>query len=308
MITALFTHLACLEHNMHPGHSEQPDRLRTILAQLQRDEFQDLARFEAPLATVDQIALVHPRSHVETVLSQMPEVGHHQFDPDTGASPGTKNAVLRAAGSVPAAIDKVMSGDIQNAFCGVRPPGHHAEPERVMGFCFFNNVAVGALHARSKHGLGRIAVIDFDVHYGNGTQAMFWHDPELFYGSTHQAPFYPGTGWPEERGQGNIVNVPLAANSGSKEFRAAITDQILPALESFNPEFLLISAGFDAHEQDPLAQLRLTEADFSWVTDVLCDVAQTKCKGRVVSVLEGGYNLKALAASVAVHVGSLMRA
>ncbi len=293
---------------MHPGHPESPDRLRAIFAKLEGNAFQDLIREEAPLATSDLIALAHPLAHVETILGQMPDEGRYQFDPDTGASPGTREAVLRAAGAVPAAIDKVMAGEIQNAFCAVRPPGHHAEPERVMGFCFFNNIAIGAFHARAHHGLGRIAVVDFDVHHGNGTQAMFWHDPELFYGSTHQAPFYPGTGWADERGQGNIVNVPLAANSGSKEFRAGIGDQILPVLESFNPELLLISAGFDAHARDPLAELQLTEDDFAWVTDVLCSLAQEVCDGRVVSVLEGGYNLDALAASVAVHVSSLMRA
>lgn len=293
---------------MHPGHPESPDRLRAIYLELSKDFYREIAMQEAPEATEDMIASVHPAAHVSDVLRQMPEEGLHMFDPDTSASPGTREAVLRGAGAVPAAIDMVMSGEAKNAFCAVRPPGHHAEPERVMGFCFFNNVAIGALHARTKYELGRIAVIDFDVHHGNGTQAMFWHDPELFYASTHQAPFYPGTGWPDERGQGNIVNVPLAANSGGKEFRKAMTDQVLPSLESFKPELVLLSAGFDAHANDPLAQLQLIEADFAWVTDELCALAESYCAGRVISVLEGGYNLEALAASAGAHVQSLMRA
>ncbi len=293
---------------MHPGHPERPDRLRSVLAALAEDEFDALVRVDAPPASVEQLALVHPLAHVEAVLNRMSDDERRQFDPDTAVAPGTRDAVLRAAGAVPAAVDKVMSGEVRNAFCAVRPPGHHAEPERVMGFCFFNNAAVGALHARKRHGLRRIAVIDFDVHHGNGTQAAFWRDPDLFYGSTHQAPFYPGTGRSDERGQGNIVNAPLAANTSSEEFRLAVTDRILPALERFKPELMLLSAGFDAHADDPLAQLSLTEDDFEWVTDRLCALARTACQDRIISVMEGGYNLKALAASASAHVRGLMRA
>ncbi len=222
-------------------------------------------------------------------------------------SPGSGAAARRAAGALCAAVDAVAAGEAGNAFCAVRPPGHHAEPSRAMGFCLFNNVAVGALHARAAHGLRRVAVVDFDVHHGNGTQAMFWDDAELFYASTHQMPLFPGTGGAEERGvAGNILNVPLAPMAGSLEFRHGLRETILPALIRFEPQFILVSAGFDAHEDDPLAGLRLHEDDYAWVTTELLAVARDFCDGRVVSTLEGGYNLQALGASAAAHVTALM--
>jgi acetoin utilization deacetylase AcuC-like enzyme len=238
----------------------------------------------------------------------VPRQGHAAIDADTVLSPGSGEAALRAAGAVCAAVDAVMAGEATNAFCAVRPPGHHAEPERAMGFCLFNSVAIGARRAREAHGLERVAVVDFDVHHGNGTQAAFEHDPRVFYGSTHQWPLYPGTGSARERGVGNIVNAPLRPMSGSAEFRRAFNEFILPALEDFRPDFLLVSAGFDAHRRDPLAQLLLDEGDYGWVTERLLDLAARHCQGRLVSTLEGGYDLDALAASAAAHVAALLAA
>jgi acetoin utilization deacetylase AcuC-like enzyme len=238
----------------------------------------------------------------------VPAAGHAAIDADTIVSPGSGEAALRAAGAVIAAVDAVMTGEALNAFCAVRPPGHHAERDRAMGFCLFNNVAVGAYHARAAHGIDRVAAIDFDVHHGNGTQDIFWSDPNLLYASTHQSPLYPGTGARGERGVGNIFNVPLRAGSGTQEFRAAVEAVILPALESFAPDLVLISAGFDAHSDDPLAGLEFVAADYAWVTRQLVDLARRHCNGRIVSSLEGGYDLKALGESAAAHVGALMDA
>jgi acetoin utilization deacetylase AcuC-like enzyme len=262
----------------------------------------------APLAEAEQIARVHARLYVDRVLHAIPAAGYVGFDPDTIASPGSGEAALRAAGAVTAAVDAVVAGEVRNAFCAVRPPGHHAEATRAMGFCIFNNIAIGAAEARAVHGLERVAVMDFDVHHGNGTQHMFERDANLFYASTHQWPFYPGTGAADETGVGNIVNVPLAPMSGSREFRAAMTEIVLPALRGFRPDLLLISAGFDAHADDPLASLRLQEGDYEWATRALMAVADECCRGRVVSTLEGGYDLPALAASAAAHVRALMAA
>ena len=309
MSTILYTHAACVEHDPGPMHPESPTRLRAVMAALETEEFAWLDRRESPRATIDQIARVHGRDYVEQALSAVPESGLVHLDPDTALCPASGEAALRAAGAVCAAVDAVMAGEARNAFCAVRPPGHHAEPDRAMGFCLFNNVAIGALQAREVHGLRRIAVVDFDVHHGNGTQAMFWDDPDLFYVSTHQSPHYPGTGAADERGiAGNILNVPLPAQSGSATFRRAIEAIVLPALIEFSPEFLLISAGFDAHAADPLAGLLLTEDDFSWVTRQLTDVAARCCQNRVVSALEGGYDLVALGRSAAAHVRALMQA
>ena len=233
--------------------------------------------------------------------------GAVHIDPDTAMSPGSGEAALRAAGAVIAAVDAVIAGEAENAFCAVRPPGHHAEPMRAMGFCLFNSVAVGAEHARRAHGLGRVAVVDFDVHHGNGTQAFFANDPNLLYASTHQFAFYPGTGAREETGvANNLVNAPLPSGAGSDAFRTAIADRVLPALDAFAPELVLVSAGFDAHADDPLAGLELETGDYTWVTEHLMEVASTHCDGRLVSSLEGGYDLHALAAGAAVHVGTLM--
>jgi acetoin utilization deacetylase AcuC-like enzyme len=309
MTTALYTHEACLRHDPGAGHPESPARLRAVLDALDDDAFASLLRREAPLATVDQIARVHPRDYVEQVLASMPEAGYLRLDADTIVSPGSRDAALRAAGAVCAAVDAVIAGDARNAFCAVRPPGHHAEPTIPMGFCVFNNVAAGAAHARAEHGLRRIAVIDFDVHHGNGTQEMFYNDPDLFYGSTHQSPLYPGTGSPREQGcDHNIVNIPLPPGAGSDMFREAVSAVLLPALRRFAPEMLFISAGFDAHADDPLAGLRFGDDDYRWITAELADVAAGCCDGRVVSTLEGGYNLEALARSAAIHVKALMAA
>jgi acetoin utilization deacetylase AcuC-like enzyme len=309
MTTVLLTHSACLYHETPPGHPESSDRLRAVLRALEDEAFQYLVREEAPRAAREEIARVHPNYFIDAVLKAVPETGFASLDPDTHVSPGSQEAALRAAGAVVAAVDRVMSGSARNAFCAVRPPGHHAEPTRAMGFCLFNNVAIGALHAREKHGLGRIAVVDFDVHHGNGTQAMFEEDENLFFASSHQMPLYPGTGRPSERGRtNNIVNATLDPGAGSHEFRQAWDNTVLPALDAFRPEFILVSAGFDAHRRDPLANLNLTEQDYAWVTGRLCDIAGTHCNGRIVSTLEGGYDLNALASSAAAHVKALMAA
>jgi acetoin utilization deacetylase AcuC-like enzyme len=308
--TALITHAACLEHDPGPYHPESPDRLRAVLKALDAAEFSDLIREEAPRATVEQLVRVHPARIVEAILAIRPEEGDTvNLDADTAMSAGSAEAALRAAGAGVLGVDLVMRGSVTNAFAAVRPPGHHAEPSRPMGFCLFNNAGVAAQHARAAYGLRRVAVVDFDVHHGNGTQALFAQNPELFYGSSHQSPFYPGTGDVWERGiANNIVNVPLRARDSSPEFREAWAGTIIPALEAFSPEFLIISAGFDAHRDDPLAQIRLETEDFAWITDALLAVAQKHSDGRVVSVMEGGYDLEALAASAAVHVRGLMRA
>jgi acetoin utilization deacetylase AcuC-like enzyme len=308
MTTLLYTHPACLEHDPGDYHPESPARLRAVLDALDAPGFARLERRESPEAAFDDIARVHPRGFVERLLAAVPAAGHVGIDADTVLSPQSGRAALRAAGAVVAAVDAVMAGEADNAFCAVRPPGHHAEPGRAMGFCLFNNVAIGALRARAVHGLARVAVIDFDVHHGNGTQARFADDASLFYASTHQFPLYPGTGAARETGVGNIVNVPLPPMAGSRQFQLAFSREILPALDVFRPEMVLISAGFDAHRSDPLAQLLLDESDYTWVTEQLVEVARRHAKGRVVSTLEGGYDLAALGSSAAAHVGVLISA
>ena len=309
MTTALITHPACLEHDTGPYHPETADRLRAVLSALEAPEFSYLLRETAPMATVEQLSRVHPQAYVEGILSIQPQLGESiQLDGDTVMSNGSAEAAARAAGAACMAVDAVMEGWARSAFAAVRPPGHHAEPSRPMGFCLFNNVAVAALHARARWGIQRVAVVDFDVHHGNGTQAMFAADPDLFYASSHQSPCYPGTGEAWEHGiADNIVNAPLRPRDGSAAFRAAWSNVILPALDAFAPGLLIISAGFDAHVADPLAQLRLETTDFAWITDQLVAVADKHCGGRLVSVLEGGYDLDSLAASAAVHVRGLMR-
>ena len=308
MTTLLYTHPACLDHDPGRYHPESPARLRAVLEALDAPEFARLDRREAPEASLDDIARVHPRGFVERLLAAVPASGHVGIDADTVLSPQSGRAALRAAGAVVAAVDAVVAGEADNAFCAVRPPGHHAEPLRAMGFCLFNNVAIGALRAREAHGLARVAVIDFDVHHGNGTQARFAEDASLFYASTHQFPLYPGTGAARETGVGNIVNVPLPPLAGSAEFRLGVAREILPALDRFRPEMVLISAGFDAHKRDPLAQLLLDEADYTWITEQLLEIARQHAGGRVVATLEGGYDLAALGASAAAHVRVLMSA
>jgi acetoin utilization deacetylase AcuC-like enzyme len=306
MTTLLYTHQACLDHDPGSYHPESPARLRAVLEALAAPEFARLERREAPEAAIEDLARVHPRPFVERLLAAVPQTGHVAIDADTVMSPASGQAALRAAGAVTAAVDAVIAGEADNAFCAVRPPGHHAEPRRAMGFCLFNNIAVGALRAREVGGLARVAAIDFDVHHGNGTQARFADDPTLFYASTHQSPLYPGTGAASETGVGNIVNAPLPPLAGSRQFRMAMSQKILPALDAFRPEMVLISAGFDAHRHDPLAQLLLEEADYAWATEQLLDIARRHAGGRVVATLEGGYDLPALAASAAAHVRALM--
>ena len=306
MTTMLYTHPSCLEHDPGRHHPESPARLRAVLDALAEPEFDGLERREAPEAAFDDLYRVHPQPFVERMLAAVPQSGLVGIDADTILSPASGRAALHAAGAVVAAVDAVMGKEARNAFCAVRPPGHHAEPGHAMGFCLFNNAAVGAAHARAAFGLHRVAVIDFDVHHGNGTQAAFARDAGLFYGSTHQSPLYPGTGSAGETGVGNVVNVPLRPMSGSGPFRLGFTRQILPALDEFRPELLVISAGFDAHRDDPLAQLLLDESDFTWVTERLVEIADRHAAGRIVSTLEGGYDLAALGRSAAAHVRVLM--
>ncbi|MGI8724446.1 MAG: histone deacetylase family protein [Methyloceanibacter sp.] len=308
MTTLLLSHPACLEHDTGIGHPEQPARLRAIQDALSGDAFNGLKREEAPRATLAVIERLHPASYVEAIRAAMPERNHKWLDPDTVVSPGSWEAGLRGVGAAIRAVDQVMAGAAENAFCAVRPPGHHAEPSRAMGFCFFNTVAIAALHARAAHGAERVAVIDFDVHHGNGTQAAFETDKNLFYGSTHQMPLFPGTGDLSETGVGNIFNAPLRPGDDGEKFRDAFRSRILPALNDFSPDFILVSAGFDAHRMDPLAQLRLEEEDFAWVTDKLLEEAAKHTGGKLVSTLEGGYDLGALGRSTAVHVQVLMAA
>ncbi len=307
MTVALITHPACLAHDTGPFHPECADRLRVILAALEAEEFQLLLREQAPLATEAQLALVHPPAHIRLILGTVPEDGKSvDLDADTIMSHGSAEAALRSAGGAIMAVDAVMEGWASSAFSATRPPGHHCERAAPMGFCLFASAAIAARHAQARWGLGRVAVVDFDVHHGNGTQDIFAADASLFYGSSHQFPCYPGTGAASETGVGNIVNVPLAPGSGTAAFRAAWSDVILPALDAFVPELIIVSAGFDAHKADPLAQLRLETEDFRWLTEALMDRARTHCGGRLVSVLEGGYDLKALAECAAAHVRTLM--
>ena len=310
MTTRLITHSDCLNHDTSPGHPESADRLRAVLHALDADAFSALEREEAPLASEEQIRRVHSQELIERVRGAAAlavREGYVHIDADTVVSERSYAAALRAAGGVCAGVDAVMTGAAGNVFCAVRPPGHHAEPATAMGFCLFNNVAIGAQYARAMHGLRRIAVVDFDVHHGNGTQAAFQTDADLFYISIHQSPLYPGTGDAHETGVGNIVNVPLAKGSGSVKMRHAVEGAVLPALRAFEPELLMISAGFDAHKADPLAGLNYETQDYFWLTDILLDLADEICDGRVVSVLEGGYNLVDLAESAAAHMRAMMR-
>ncbi len=305
MSTLIYGHQSSEEHDMGPGHPECPDRIRAVKKAIDADRFDDLEYREAPRATVEQISRVHDHRYVTRLLEAVPDQGRIQVDSDTSICPDSGEAALRACGAVVAAIDAVMDGDANSAFCAVRPPGHHAEPARGMGFCLFNNVAIGVEHARIAHNLQKVAVVDFDVHHGNGTQAAFWSNPKVLVASSHQYPFYPGTGSEDETGAGNIVNVPLASGSGSELFRRGIEKAILPALEKFEPDLIVISAGFDGHAKDPLANIQLEEEDFEWVTANLVNIAGEYCNGRIVSSLEGGYDLAALSNSVTAHLSAL---
>jgi acetoin utilization deacetylase AcuC-like enzyme len=305
MSTAIYTHAACLAHDTGPGHPESSARLVAVLEALDDPKFAALARIEAPRATREQLARVHDPALVDALLDVEIESGWRRLDPDTVMSPDSAEAAARAAGAVCAAVDDAIAGTHRRAFCAVRPPGHHATRDTAMGFCLFNSVAAGAAHAIERHGLARVAVVDFDVHHGNGTQDIFWSDPRVLYASSHQSPLYPGTGARDETGAGNIVNAPLRPGAGSAEFRTAYEDIVLPAIEAFAPELVLISAGFDAHRLDPLANLALDAADYAWITANLVDLAARHAHGRVVSSLEGGYSLTALRESTAAHVAAL---
>jgi acetoin utilization deacetylase AcuC-like enzyme len=312
MTTLLITHPCFVEHDTGPGHPERPDRMRAIDKALSQEAFSGLERVEAPLRddVEEQIALAHPVEYIEAIKDARPSPGQPpaRLDPDTVLSSGSWEPALRAVGAGLHAVDAIMAGRARNAFCQVRPCGHHAESARAMGFCIFSNIAIAGLYARKKHHAERIAVVDFDVHHGNGTQDIFWSDKNLFFASTHQMPLYPGTGAVSEAGVGNIFNAPLRPGDGGIQFREAFEARVLPNLRNFRPDLVLISAGFDAHEDDPLANLRLVEADFAWATAKVAEVADRYAEGRLVSMLEGGYNLKALAQSTAVHVKGLMDA
>ena len=308
MTTLIYSHPACLEHRPGPHHPESPARLEAVLAALQSPEFAEAIWREAPLGSDEQVLHIHTPDYLQEVKTLSPSEGYQILDGgDTFMSPGTLEAVMRCVGAACAGVDDVMTGQARNVFCATRPCGHHAEAGQAMGFCVFNQAAIAALHARETHGLRRIAVMDFDVHHGNGTQHSFHADPDLFYGSCHQGNFYPGTGARSETGvAGNIVNVPFARGTGSEAFRLAMEKDMLPALRDFAPELLIISAGFDAHHLDPLGGLQFTDEDFYWITRELMKVADGSARGRVVSVLEGGYSLQGLASGTAAHVRALM--
>ncbi|WP_292990193.1 histone deacetylase family protein [Nitrosomonas sp.] len=301
MATAYITHADCLKHDMGSYHPECPQRLTAIAQQLEATGLlAQLQYHDAPLATTAQLARVHAPDYIAAIQNASPQSGLHYLDPDTTMNPHTLNAALRAAGAVVLAVDLVMTQQAANAFCAIRPPGHHAESTRAMGFCIFNNIAVGVAHAIEQYGLQRVAILDFDVHHGNGTEEIFGNDKHVLLCSTFQHPYYPNCG--AENRHRNCINVPLAAGSGSNAFRQAVIDQWLPAVETFRPEIIFISAGFDAHREDEMAQLILDDADYAWITQQIKTLAEKYAQGRIVSVLEGGYALKALGRCVTQHV------
>lgn len=307
MTTGLWTHEAFSGHVTPPGHPEQVARLAYVTRALSDGRFAALDRRQAPLADDGPILRCHPQSHIDRIVAAEPATGWRQLDEDTHMSPGSVEAARRAVGGAVAAVDAVLTGDVTNAFVAARPPGHHAERETPMGFCLFGTVAIAAKHALNAHGLSRVAVVDFDVHHGNGTQDLLWDEPRAVFFSSHQSPLWPGTGAEVERGAHDTIhNIPLPPDSGGATMRAAYEGRVFPTLRAFKPELILISAGFDAHRADPLAQLRWETGDFIWLTEHLCDLADDLCERRIVSVLEGGYDLDALAQSVAAHVGVLM--
>ncbi len=307
MVTRLYHHPVFLEHITPPGHPERPDRLKAIERVLDDEAFAALDRRLAPAGDEAAILLAHPPEFLERVRATIPETGIARIDPDTTASPKSWEAALHAIGAANAAVDDVFSGAADNVFVAARPPGHHAEKATAMGFCLFNTAAIAARHAQRRHGAERIAIVDWDVHHGNGTQDIFWDDPSVLYCSTHQMPLYPGTGAASETGAGNIVNAPLAPDTGSDLFRDAFVSRVLPRIDAFRPDLIVISAGFDAHHRDPLASINLTEDDFDWATGQLLERAGRLSENRLVSLLEGGYDLQGLSFSVAAHIGRLMR-
>ncbi len=307
MATILFTHPDCLNHVNPPGHPEQVARLEHIAQALSTPQFAALLREQAPLGRDSDIGRCHPQAYIDRIEAALPDTGFARLDADTSLSPGSMLAARRAVGANISAVERVLAGDANNAFVACRPPGHHAETATAMGFCLFGNVSIAAKYALETHGLSRVAIVDFDVHHGNGTQDLMWNEPRALFCSSHQMPLYPGSGAASETGAcDNIVNVPLAPDSGREAMRTAYDQVILPRIAAFEPELILISAGFDAHAADPLAQLNWQTDDFTWLTRRICDVADAVCDGRVVSTLEGGYDLKALAESSAAHVRVLM--
>ncbi len=308
MTTLYFYHDDFLRHDTGEFHPESASRLDSINSALNASRFEQLTRVEPVLLDhVDEhIALIHDPHYIEKIRRSIPSEGHASLDGDTVVSPASYRAALLAVSAVCSAVERVVTNQADNAFCAIRPPGHHAEESHAMGFCLFNNIAVAAAYARKLLHIGRVAIVDFDVHHGNGTQRAFYRTADVMYASSHQMPLFPGTGHPSETGVGNVVNVPLCAGEGSPQFKAKYRDIIFPALRKFQPELLLISAGFDAHKADPLASIMLESEDFHWVTQQLMEIADSCCSGRIVSVLEGGYNLQALGESAAAHVGALL--
>ena len=306
--TLVYTHDACLNHKPGPHHPESPERLKTVLQALRAPEFAALEWRDAPMGTLEQVQLIHVQDFIDEVAEIAPSQGYMPLDGgDTIMSPGSWEAVMRCVGAACAGVDAVLNDDARNVFCATRPCGHHAEPGKAMGFCIFNQAAIAAAYAYDVHKLERVAVVDFDVHHGNGTQAAFYNRPELFYASSHQSPLYPGTGKAAETGVShNILNVPLPPGCDSDLFRSRIEAEMLPALREFNPELIIISAGFDAHRLDPLAALRLDDDDFHWITQELVQIAEETCKGRIVSILEGGYSMEGLAGGTRAHMRALL--
>lgn len=307
MTTLYLHHPVFLEHVPPSGHPERPERLVAIAEALADPGFDGLVRHEAPYADLAVATLAHDTAYVDMISGNAPTEGFVRIDMDTFMSPKSLDAALHGVGAACFAVDEVMGGRAANAFCAVRPPGHHAESNRAMGFCLFNNAVIGARHAQSAHGAKRVAILDWDVHHGNGSQEIVWSDPTILYASTHQMPLYPGTGAAEETGVGNIFNVPMSPGSGSDAFHAALSKRILPAIDAFEPDLIVISAGFDAHRRDPLAAINLDESDFAWATEELMSLADRHCGGRIVSLLEGGYDLEAISISAAAHVAKLMQ-
>ena len=306
MTTAYFTHSDCLDHITPDGHPEQVARLRMINQAISIDKFPDLMRLDAPLGTLDQVTLCHPADYVSKIQAACPAQGHVTLDGDTHVCKGSYTAAMRGVGGICAAVDMVLDGTAQNAFCATRPPGHHAETATPMGFCLFGTVAIGAKYAMEMRGLSRVAIVDFDVHHGNGTQDLVWNDPRMMFASSQQMPLWPGTGYASEMGaHNNVINLPLNPNATGADLMDAYTNDIFPRLAAHKPDMLFISAGFDAHVNDPLANLNFTTDEFAQITEMLCGFADTHCQGRVVSTLEGGYDLSALADSVAAHVNVL---
>lgn len=306
MSTAYITHYYCEKHNMGDEHPESPKRIGAIHDRLIAGQLLDYLRWlEAEPASIEQLIAAHDKAYVESIFAKAPQEGHLELEPETLLMPHSLDAAKYAAGAVIKAVDLVMSGQMQNAFCSVRPPGHHAEVDRAMGFCFFNNIAVGAKHAIKEYNLKRVAIVDFDVHHGNGTEAIFNADPTVLYASSYQHPFFPYAD--PGKSHDNILHMPLEAGTGSDGFRAVMEAELFPRLADFNPELIMISAGFDAHKSDPMGQLRLEDSDFKWITERLVGLAEEHCQGRIVSVLEGGYHLDALGRAAFNHIRALMK-